>query len=113
MLPDAQFKDVDEVLGDFCRREPPPNVRPQLEYAARIDGNTVTLVKLRPAFCAEVGRTESLVARFRYIATRSVWELYWRDRNSHWHHYPRVRPAKRLATLFAEVHRDPTHIFWG
>ncbi len=113
MLPDAQLKEVDEVLGDFCRREPPPHVRPQLEYAVRINGQAVTLVELRPAFRAEVGRTESMVARFRYVATRAVWELFWRDRNLRWHRYTRVRPAKRLATLFAEVRRDATHIFWG
>ncbi len=113
MLPDAQLKEVDEVLGEFCRREPPPHVRPQLEYAARIDGNIVTLVELRPAFRAEIGRSELPVVRFRYVATRAVWELFWRDRNLRWHRYTRLRPAKRLAALFAEVRRDPTGIFWG
>jgi len=113
MLLEPQLREVDDVLGEFCRHEPPLEVRPKLEYAVRIDGSAVTLVELRPAFRAEIGRTESLVARFRFVATTSTWHLFWRDRNSRWHRYERVRPAKQLATLFAEVRRDPTGIFWG
>lgn len=113
MLPQTQAQEVEQVLGEFCRREPPPHVRSQLEYAVRIDGNAVTLVELRPAFRADIGRTESLVARFRFNAKEGLWQLFWRDRNLWWHRYSRVRPARRLATLFAEVRRDPTGIFWG
>jgi hypothetical protein len=113
MLPETQQKEVDDVLGEFCRREPPAHVRAQLEYAVRVDGNAVTLVEMRPAFRAEIGRMETPVARFRYVATRSWWELFWRDRNIRWHRYAHVRPAKHLAVLFAEVRRDPTGIFWG
>jgi len=88
-------------------------VRAELEYAVRIKGNAATLVELRPAFHAEVGRTESPVARFRFTKATATWQLFWRDRNSRWHRYEYSRPAKRLATLFAEVRRDPTRIFWG
>jgi len=113
MLPEAQVKEVSEVLGEFCRRQPPQHIRPKLEYAVRIDGNAATLVELRPAFRAEIGRTESPVARFRFTQATGTWQLFWRDRNLHWHPYDRTRPAKRLAALFAEVRRDPTGIFWG
>jgi len=113
VLPEAQQQEVDAVLGDFCRHQPPAHVRPQLEYAVRFEGNAVTLVELRPAFRADVGRTESPVARFRFTGTTGTWRLFWRDRNLHWHRYERVQPAKALATLMAEVQRDPTGIFWG
>lgn len=113
MLPEAQVKEVDEVLGVFCRREPPQHIRPKLEYAVRIEGNSVTLVELRPALGAEIGRTESPVARFRFTVASGTWQLFWRDRNLRWHRYDPARPAKRLATLFAEVRRDPTGMFWG
>jgi hypothetical protein len=113
VLPAAQVTEVEDVLGGFCRREPPPHVRAQLEYAVRITGNAVTLVELRPAFHADIGRTESPVARFRFSAKDGSWQLYWRDRNLRWHRYERIQPARHLATLFAEVQRDPTGIFWG
>ena len=54
--PEAQAKEVEEVLGGFCRREPPLHVRSQLEYAVRIEGTAATLVELRPAFRADIGR---------------------------------------------------------
>ncbi len=113
MLQIAQIKEVEQVLGEFCRREPPAHIRPQLEYAVRIDGDAATLVELRPAFRAEIGRTESPVARFRFTHATGTWPIFWRDRDRRWHRYERQRPAKRLATLLAEVRRDPTGIFWG
>jgi hypothetical protein len=113
MLKESQLREVDEIIREFCRREPPPNVRAKLEYAVRIDGNAATLVELRPAFRADIGRTESPVARFRFTAATATWRLFWRDRKGRWHRYPRARPVKRLATLFAEVRRDSTRIFWG
>lgn len=113
MLSEAQAREVEAVLREFCRGEPPPHVRPELEYAVRIEGNAVTLVELRSAFRAEIDRTESPVARFRFIAKYELWQLYYRDRNIRWHRYPPARPVKRLAVLFAEVRRDPTGIFWG
>jgi hypothetical protein len=113
ILPKAQEQEIDAVLGEFCRREPPKDVRAELEYAVRIEGNAVTLVELRPAFRADIGRTESPVARFRFTKTTATWQLFWQDRNLHWHRYEYSRPAKRLSTLFAEVRRDPTGIFWG
>lgn len=113
MLTEAQLKEVDDVLGEFCRREPPAHVRPELEYAVRIDGDPATLVELRPAFRAEVGRTESPVARFRFTKSSGTWQLFWRDRNSRWHRYDQLPPTKRLAPLLDEVRRDPAHIFWG
>lgn len=113
MLAKLQLEEVDAVLGEFCRREPPPHIRAKLQYAARVDGNAVTLVERRPAFGADVGWTESPVARFRFVASRSEWQLFWRDRNLRWHRYVSARPAKRLATLFEVVQRDPTGIFWG
>ena len=113
MLTEPQVTEVESVLGEFCRREPPAHVRDELRYAVRIDGNAVTLVESRPVFRAEIGWRDSPVARFRFNRTAGTWSLFWRDRNLRWHRYERVRPAKRLATLFAEVRRDPTHIFWG
>jgi len=113
MLPEAKTREVDAILGDFCRREPPPDIRSKLQYAVRIDGNAATLVELRPAFRTEIGRTESSVARFRFTRATGTWELFWRDRHLRWHRYIHTRPAKRLAMLFAEVRRDPTGIFWG
>lgn len=113
VLAEPQRREVADVLGEFCRREPPEEMRSELQYAVRIDGNAATLVERRPAFRAEVGWTESPVARFQYNATSSTWQLFCRDRNGRWHRYTLKRPAKRLATLFAEVRSDPTGIFWG
>ncbi len=49
-LPPELAREVEQVLGEFCRRAPPRHVRKELEYAVRMGGSAVTLVELRPAF---------------------------------------------------------------
>ena len=48
VLAQAQIEEVDAVLGEFCRREPPAGIRSRLEYAVRIESNAATLVELPP-----------------------------------------------------------------
>jgi hypothetical protein len=81
MLAEAQLTEIDALLGEFCRREPPVHVRGQLRYTVRIDGNAVTLVESRPALRAEIGWRGSPVARFRFNRTAGTWYLFWLDRN--------------------------------
>jgi hypothetical protein len=53
------------------------------------------------------------IARLRYVKTRGVWSLYWRDRNVRFHTYDLVLPTANIEELLAEVDRDPAAIFWG
>jgi hypothetical protein len=56
---------------------------------------------------------ESPVAKFRFVVSRGIWDLYFRDRNLKWRHYDLIRPSARFETLLSEVEADPTCIFWG
>jgi len=113
MLKKEQLREIEDVLGTFCREEPPARVRSKLQFVFRVEARAVVLAERRPAFGADLGWTEGPVAKFRYTKSRSEWSLYWRDRHGSWHEYDLLPPAKRLATLFVEVRRDPTGIFWG
>lgn len=53
------------------------------------------------------------IAQFRYDVGSDRWTLYWPDRNSRWHLDDNVDPSPDIATLLAEVDRDPTGIYWG
>jgi hypothetical protein len=56
---------------------------------------------------------EAPVAKFRYVATRQVWELYCRFRDLKWHRYKPRPQSRSFQTLLDEVEKDPTCIFWG
>jgi hypothetical protein len=53
-----------------------------------------------------------LVARLRFTRSRG-WQLYWPDRNSHFHLYEAVKPTHDINVLLAEIDSDPTGIFFG
>jgi hypothetical protein len=55
----------------------------------------------------------SPIVRLRYTNRTELWQLYWRDSNLRWHVYDLALPSRDLATLLAEVDRDPVSIFWG
>lgn len=48
------------------------------------------------------------VSLYRRDQETGEWVFYWADRNSAWHLYEGLKPAKTLRPLLAEVDRDPT-----
>ena len=76
-------------------------------------GNAVELFEVRPRFDRRSEWIEQGVAKFRYVGTRRVWELYCQHRDLKWHRYQRRPEARSFEVLLTEVERDPTCIFWG
>jgi len=114
-LSQSERRDVEFLLQDYCDRRVPEHLRDQINIGFKIRGETVTILERRPPLRG-TGRkewTEIAVAQFRRDSEAGPWRLYCADRNSRWHAYARVQPAKTLTTLLAEVDRDPTGIFWG
>ncbi|PKM97427.1 MAG: transposase [Elusimicrobia bacterium HGW-Elusimicrobia-1] len=112
-LPENIRVKIENSLRNFCDTMAPPEVRHQLRIVFAIKGNAVTLLEERPYFRDPSRWTQTNVARFRFVAGRQEWTLYYRDRNNRWHIYTLVKPTKSFAALLDEVRRDPTGIFWG
>jgi len=114
-LAPSERRDIETLMAAYCGRRVPEHLRNQVNIGFRIRGEAVTLLERRPPLRA-TGRkewTETLVAQFRRDSDTELWRLYCADRNSRWHAYAGIRPAKTLTPLLAEVDRDPTGIFWG
>lgn len=112
-LPDAVREEVEPRLREYCDARFPEAIRDELRLGYRIEGAAVVLFEERPAFREPSRWLELPVAKFRYYAGLEEWRLLWRDRNSEWHFYDEVPPAKSLEPLLQEVDEDPTGIFWG
>jgi len=112
-LPAAERLSLEAILAHYCEKKMPLRVRHQVLLQFRIEGNIVTLFEKRVSFRDRSKWIEEPVARFKHVKIRNQWELYWLDRNSRWHFYPRVRLNRSIEPLLAEVDYDPTHIFWG
>jgi hypothetical protein len=48
----------------------------------------------------------------RYDVDTNLWTLYWADRNSRWHVFDPIDPAK-VGEILDEIELDRTCIFWG
>lgn len=91
----------------------PPHIRSEIRLIHTIRGNSVTLNEERPYFLDQSRWTQNPVAQFRIDVGSQKWSLHCRDRNGHWHLYPRLAPNKNLEALLREVNAGPTGIFWG
>ena len=112
-LSETQRAQINRLFTQYCRDDPRPEVRSQLRHGFRIDGNAVELYESRPAFQHPHDWRDHGVAKFRYVATKHMWQLYCQHRDLRWHRYERLPQAPSVDALLAEVEADPTGIFWG
>ena len=99
----------------WCRARVPASARDEIRIKYDVAGWDVTIVECRAPWSPEAGPewTRFPVARLRYLKSRQVWRLYWRDRDERWHEYPDLAFARDVGDLLEEIDRDPTAIFWG
>jgi hypothetical protein len=79
----------------------------------RFERAGVILLEAFPRFEAPKEWLEHAVAKFVYVKSAGVWRLFCQFRDLRWHGYEPLPEASDLASLAAEVARDPTGIFWG
>jgi hypothetical protein len=104
---------VGAILGPYCERRIPPEVRDEVKLGFKFRGNSVTLFEQRHPYHSPTKWVEIVVAQFRYDQSTGLWSLYCADRNSRWHEYYEFEPCANFEELVQEVDEDPTYIFWG
>ncbi len=91
----------------------PARVRDQLRHGFRIGTNDVVSFESRPHFRPPHEWFDHEVAKFRCVRAANEWRLFCKFRDLRWRAYEPFPSAPTFDALFAEVRRDPTHIFWG
>jgi hypothetical protein len=105
-------KRIEVLLTEYCGRVP-ERVRHQLRNGFRFRGSAVELFEERPHWDDDSKWMEHPVAKFRWVATQELWQLYCVHRDLKWHSYERLPVAGSFEVLLREVDKDPTGIFWG
>lgn len=108
-----QQAEAARLLAPFRRPSPDPAVRARLRIDYRFEGPAVVLFESRPRVLEPEAWREDPVAKFRYVVSRRVWQLFCLHRDLKWHRYERLPESGSLAELAEEVRRDPSGIFWG
>lgn len=112
-LSEMQLAEAARLLEPVCRLPPDPAIRAELRIGYRVEGSAIVLFESRPRFRHPEEWGEIPVAKFRYIRTRHVWQLFCMYRDLKWHRYAPLPEAESFREVVAEVRRDPTGIFWG
>ena len=104
---------VAKLLAPICVPHPDPAVASKLRHGYRIDEYSVILFESRPAFLSPREWQDHDVAKFRFVKSREVWQLFCQFRDLKWHAYEPLPESPELEALVSEVRKDPTGIFWG
>jgi len=110
---ELELKRIDRTVGDLCRRHTHPEHADQLRFECEIKGHAVSIWEVRPPWDGVGDDTRMGIARFRFVRSRGVWELYWMRRDLKWHHYDAAEPTPDLAALVAIVEADEYCAFFG
>ena len=111
-LPRLQSALVARLLAPICVPHPDPAVALKLRHGYRIEDYSVILFESRPAFRSRDWQDHD-VAKFRFVKSKEVWQLFCQFRDLKWHAYEPLRVSPDLEVLVSEVRNDPTGIFWG
>lgn len=110
-----ETKRLEKVVGAFVdRHRPPPHIRPELDLAFRISGQSVEIFEVRPRWEGLPGEVmEQPVAKATYVKTREFWRVLWMRADLKWHGYtpnPQVGSIEKFLALVAE---DKHACFFG
>lgn len=112
-LSSEEREDCLTELTEFMKdRRPPPHLRDQLDIRYSIDGQSVVLFEVRPAWDGRGDIIERPFAKMTLVRKRKMWKLYWMRASGKWHLY---EPAEYpdLEDALAAVHFDDRACFFG
>ncbi len=102
-----------ELAEFLARRRPPARVREWLDIGARLEGERVEIVEIRPDRLRPPARLITPVARIDHQRPGCQWRLSWRGLEGEWLPYEPAPLHPTLAAALALVYRDDFGCFFG
>lgn len=111
---DIERKRVEKTLDAYVqRRRPAPHIRPELDVAFRISGQSVEIFEIRPRWREPSVKHEHPVAKVTYIRSRGVWKVFWLRADLKWHGYEPTLFVGSIEKFLDVVEKDEYACFWG
>jgi hypothetical protein len=106
-LAEIELARVRRAMDSFMqRRRPPAHIRPSVDLAFRITGQSIEIFEIRPAWrAADNEKHESPAAKPTNVRSRCVWRVFWQRRDLKWHSYdptPEVKSVEEFVSLVGE-----------
>jgi Protein of unknown function (DUF3024) len=111
---DIELAGHKRVLNAWLEKNrPPPHIRPELDFAYRISGQSVELFEVRPAFQRPKEMMEHSIAKATWNKRQGLWQIYWMRADLNWHRYEPVRSVATLDGFLTIVREDKHACFFG
>lgn len=113
-LHELELKRCERAIAAFMeKRRPPPHIRSQLDLGYRIEGQSIEIFEIRPAWGDPEKILELPLAKGTYVRTQDVWKVYWQKRDLKWHRYDPDPEVKSIEEFLDIVDRDEYGCFFG
>ncbi|MGO1343393.1 DUF3024 domain-containing protein [Chromohalobacter japonicus] len=112
-LSEFEQKRIERAVAEFMsRNRPPANIRPQLDFSYRIDGQSLELFEVRPRWNPS-DLMEVPIAKASYVKSRGEWKVYWQRADLKWYRYEPTPEVKSVEAFLAIVEVDEHACFFG
>ncbi|WP_202845222.1 DUF3024 domain-containing protein [Luteimonas sp. SJ-9] len=114
-LSEFETKRLEKVVGSFIQKHrPSPHIRPKLDLAFRISGQSVEIFEVRPRWRGAPGETmKHPAAKATYVKAQDSWKVYWQRADLRWHSYPDAPRVRSIEQFLALVAEDKHACFFG
>lgn len=95
------------------RVRPPLDVRDELDFAYKVEGQSVIVLEIRPRFDDPEQKTEIPAAKATYVKSTDEWKVYWQRSDCKWHKYDPEPFVSCIEEFINLVEEDAYACFWG
>jgi hypothetical protein len=113
-LSEFDTKRCEKLVAQFIEgRRPPPHIRPELDLAFRINGQSVEIFEVRRHWRDESKFLEQPVAKATYNKSKRNWKVFWQRADLKWHSYKPNPEVGSIEDLLALVQKAEHGCFFG
>jgi hypothetical protein len=109
-----QHVEVIEVMENYLERiRPGEEIRIQLDFGYRIEGQSVYIFEIRPRWDNPEVIHESNVSKATWVKTRGAWKVFWLRASLKWEIYDPCPFVAMISQFVHLVEEDHYGCFWG
>lgn len=113
MFNDIERERAERTVSKLLTLRHAPHVKSGGVVVCRIRGQSIEIVSERTLSEPSTVSVVIPIAKFRFVRTAAVWQLFWSRANGKWQGYQPLHQAEDLSVLVDEVWEDPNYCFWG
>ena len=111
---ELELRRYNKALQQYVEmRRPPPHIRPKLDLAYRISGQSVEIFEVRHGFSDPSSTVEEYVAKATYVRRAQEWRVYWQRADLKWHRYEPTPEVRSIDEFLSLIEEDEYCCFYG